>query len=323
MSLNKNIDPTHTQTLQNSYRVAMSKVFDHIIKTINISIGKNNCLRIGEFSYSKIDDSIPNLNKSAIDSTRFRFLDDAEKVIEFNNFVNELVTSELFGAARSAIGSNAISPGLQATITSPGIVTDAVSKMWFSNYVSLGYLNGMSAGSKALLKLKNLPADIRYVIENNTPKSLKKLLESKVHLSRLKLIYNRNYELLKGVTGDMSSHITRILSNGLASGTNPNVIAEELSKDLKTLTNHRATLIARTEMVRAHNHGAISAYEDAGLKEGLIQAEILTAGDGRVCPQCAPYNGKKMSLAKARSLFPLHPQCRCAILPYNPEWDED
>ena len=84
----------------------------------------------------------------------------------------------------------------------------------------------------------------------------------------------------------------------------------------------RLEVIARTEMVRAHNIGSIAMYRDAGLESGIIQAEIATATDDRVCSICKPYNHKKMSFDKAEQLFPLHPQCRCAILPYNPEWEE-
>ena len=321
MPINRKIDPTGTNTLQNAYRVAMSKIFDYIIKLIRISVGENNCLLIGDKIFSKIDDSIPTLNQKAIDSTRFRFLDDSEKVIEFNNWVNDLYESDVFGASSKSITASPISPGLQATISGPAVATEAISKMWFSNYMSLGYLHGLGFGKNELLKMKNIPADIRYLIETATPKNIENLLTSKVHFGRLKLIYSRNYELLKGVTADMSSNISRILTNGLATGTNPKKVAKELSDTVSKLTRKRATLIARTEMIRAHNHGAIAEYEEAGLEEGLIQAEIATAHDNRVCPICAPYDKKKIPLKEALSLFPRHPQCRCAVLPYNPEWE--
>ena len=94
-------------------------------------------------------------------------------------------------------------------------------------------------------------------------------------------------------------------------------------------------MIARTETIRSSNAGAVEAYAQAG----IIQKQWFTAEDARVCPFCAEMHGKIVGVRdnyfnrgdmmeveeaeKASMTFsyedigwpPLHPNCRCTILP--------
>jgi SPP1 gp7 family putative phage head morphogenesis protein len=78
-------------------------------------------------------------------------------------------------------------------------------------------------------------------------------------------------------------------------------------------------LLARTEIIRAHAEGTLNNFELAGLENVELQAEFLTAGDDRVCPICSALSGKIYSIKEARGIIPVHPNCRCTWLPYDPE----
>ena len=70
----------------------------------------------------------------------------------------------------------------------------------------------------------------------------------------------------------------------------------------------RATLIARTETLRAHNEGRKVFYREVGVKK----VKWLTAHDERTCPECAPLDGRVFKIDEAPGP-PRHPGCRCAL----------
>jgi HK97 family phage portal protein len=96
----------------------------------------------------------------------------------------------------------------------------------------------------------------------------------------------------------------------------------------------RSTRIARTETIWGLNAGAIEGYKQSGV---VVAKEWSTAADERVCEWCEPMDGKIIGLEgdyfKMGDTFigrdggklnfqienvghpPLHPQCRCAIVP--------
>lgn len=72
----------------------------------------------------------------------------------------------------------------------------------------------------------------------------------------------------------------------------------------------RAELIASTETTRMFDLGNRAAYESAGIE----RVEFQTVRDELVCPICSPLNGERYPL-KESPRPPLHPRCRCAVLP--------
>jgi SPP1 gp7 family putative phage head morphogenesis protein len=115
----------------------------------------------------------------------------------------------------------------------------------------------------------------------------------------------------------MDTQISRTLTAGLIEGKNPKAVARELSK-VVDLGRKRAETLARTEMVRAHNHANLTTYEEAGIGDVTVLAEWKTAGYN-VCPDCAALEGKVFKISTIRQLIPLHPNCRCVALPYIEE----
>ena len=80
----------------------------------------------------------------------------------------------------------------------------------------------------------------------------------------------------------------------------------------------RSRIIARTEIIRAHHLATINTYREARIEGVKVKAEWSTAGDDRVCPDCADMEGRVFTLDEISTLIPLHPQCRCVALPILP-----
>ena len=107
----------------------------------------------------------------------------------------------------------------------------------------------------------------------------------------------------------------------------------EIAGKYSQWTTVRAEMIARSETIRSSNAGAVAAYRQAG----VTQKEWLVTGDNRLCEFCAPMAGRVVGIeTNFYSLGdtvttetggvlsinyehigypPLHPNCRCAILP--------
>ena len=85
---------------------------------------------------------------------------------------------------------------------------------------------------------------------------------------------------------------------------------------------NRVQMIARTELLRASNLGAISIYR--ANRDVLQGWTWLTAVDDRVCSICAPLDGLEFTFdgepvsgisTTAQIPPPAHPQCRCTVVP--------
>ena len=148
-----------------------------------------------------------------------------------------------------------------------------------------------------------------------------------------------------------SKIIEGILQDASIEGLNPKQIADVLISEGIAATKARANMLARTYTIWSYNEGARSQY----INNGISQMEWLTTMDDRLCPFCAPQNGKVVGVndpfhpageeiiglepdpetgdimvdefgneilanRNIRTLFridhpPLHPNCRCTIVP--------
>lgn len=126
-------------------------------------------------------------------------------------------------------------------------------------------------------------------------------------------------------------------------GMTPTQIAAQLLSEGLAQTEARAQMLAHTGSMWAYNEGAMQRYG----AEGVAVVEWLTAEDDLRCPFCAEMNGKRIETgdaffsagdslviadvgsmkipAGARGFDirhpPLHPNCRCALVPLLDEED--
>lgn len=134
--------------------------------------------------------------------------------------------------------------------------------------------------------------------------------------SKVQFLATRSFNRMEGLTDTMRTQLNTILADGIAQGLGPREVGRRMAKEIEGLTRKRAMVIARTEMAAAHAEGQLDSFEQLGMEELSIQAEILTAGDERVCPQCESLAmGGPYPIEEARGMIPVHPNCRCAWIP--------
>lgn len=112
--------------------------------------------------------------------------------------------------------------------------------------------------------------------------------------------------------------LTNTISEGIKQGQSIPEIRNQIASDFATYSKNQSQLIARTEVLRASN----MASEDAYIQSGIVEAkQWLTFG---ATDECAKYEGQIERLGgnfySADNKFqdgdpPLHPNCRCVILP--------
>jgi len=68
--------------------------------------------------------------------------------------------------------------------------------------------------------------------------------------------------------------------------------------------------IARTETARAQNIGYCQGLDDVGVEK--VQFQVAAAD---YCELCAKLNGKIYTVSAGMNVIPVHPRCRCCMLP--------
>lgn len=143
--------------------------------------------------------------------------------------------------------------------------------------------------------------------------------------------------LIKGnirrFTGSMLSteqdKMAKIISQGIKNGLSIPQIRASMLEAFDQLNKVQADRVTRTEVLRISNQSAVDAWAQSGVVEGK---QWLTAEDDRVDGDCKELNGRIISLSdtyldKGASIGdftnnyadvdepPLHPNCRCVVLP--------
>lgn len=152
-----------------------------------------------------------------------------------------------------------------------------------------------------------------------------------VAIDKVQLLAGRSFDDLENVTDDMSTKMTRELMDGLVQGDSPLEVAKALNEQCD-LGEARSETVARTELVRAHAEGQLTALEGLGVEELGVAVEWSTSGLNEVdkkgrpvspCERCIPMAGVVLKMDEARGMIPFHPNCRCAWLPANVGEDEE
>ena len=144
-----------------------------------------------------------------------------------------------------------------------------------------------------------------------------------IPVERVNILTTRAFNDLEGITNDMNKIIVRTLIDGMTNGLNPRTVGAELNKIVGGYKN-RGTAIARSEMIRAFNEGALDGLENLGAKAIGVMVEWSTSGMGITakgnpspCKKCAPLANLVLTIEEARGLLPRHPNCMCSLIPAN------
>lgn len=140
-------------------------------------------------------------------------------------------------------------------------LTDAVflqggqQQLWFfDSYVGVAYLRGTAQEFANLAQQSPAYSAGRQDLAN--------LLRSRPYQDRIALIRAREFEEMKGLSGQVKADMGRVLSDGLARGLNPREIARNLS-DQAGVEARRAKKIARTEIPTALRRARMDEADDA------------------------------------------------------------
>ena len=128
-----------------------------------------------------------------------------------------------------------------------------------------------------------------------------------------------NLVLAGDVHRELADGIRRTVMSGIATGKGVEGIVRDLGHVVKhpesfrhagskvfRKAQYRMEVIARTEVLRAHNQGRIKFHQQAGVRK----LEWMTMEDERVCPICGPLDGKRFNTGRFPPQ-PAHPNCRC------------
>ena len=294
----KGYDPTHTTALRNAFVRDLKRRFKELKQLIRKAIVDNDCFGINPTHYQM----------SAPVNRQFAFTRSGDKVSSFMTWLQGEVDKGILEVKEL----NQIGKGVNAA--------------WTNKYVYDSYKRGVIRSryemKKAGFDIPSIEATGGVEISMSTP----------FHLDRLGLLYTRTYTELKGTVNDMmDKQISRVLTQGIADGDNPRLLAKKLVASIDgtgmgelSLTDalgrfipaeRRAEILARTEIIRAHHVATIQEYRNWGVEGVNVQAELITAGDDRVCSRCSGLQGKTFTLDQIEGMIPVHPQCRCIALP--------
>ncbi len=134
-----------------------------------------------------------------------------------------------------------------------------------------------------------------------------------------------NYDLVlaSDVQRELADGIKRTILSGIVTGKGTDDIVRDLGRVIEdkesfrhagskvfTKAQYRMEMIARTEVLRAHNQGRMKFHRQVGVKK----LEWMTMADERTCPVCGALDGKQFDIDKFPNI-PAHPHCRCCALP--------
>jgi SPP1 gp7 family putative phage head morphogenesis protein len=155
-----------------------------------------------------------------------------------------------------------------------------------------------------------------------TPEGIDKLATrvfTIVDTNALDFMTNYNLVLAGDVHRELADGIKRTVMNGIATGKGVEDIARDLGRVVKdpesfrhagskvfSKAQYRMEVIARTEVLRAHNQGRIKFHNQVGVQK----LEWMTMEDERVCPICGPLDGKVFDTGRFPRQ-PAHSNCRC------------
>jgi len=284
-------DPTHTKTIRDTYARRLRGRFGSINAAVREGLVENDVLGLGDGGSS--DDAAELAETFAADRVELHAdvdrppdlstLDEAEKTRRFEEWLAEAQESEVLE------------------------VISGEENVWVRRAYERGIEDADSRLKKAGLSVAGEEATDAITVP--------------LHERRLKTLFARNFAELKGITDAVSQQISRELASGLSEGVSPSEMARRLTDRVSKIGKTRATTLARTEIINSHTEAALQRYEQQGVDTVGIEPEVKieTAGDNNVCAEClaaaaaGPWPIDEFRGSEYRP--PLHPNCRCAVLP--------
>jgi len=300
------VDPTRTTALRNAFAGAMNKRFLELLVVIKRAIVTEDVFGLKS--------PIHILQMTTPGERAFAFTRSSAKIEAFMRWLQEQVDRGLLDIrVYEQIGAS-------------------IESSWMNLYIYDSYKRGVI---RARYEMRKAGMQIPTIDESG---GIEMVMATPFHMDRVGVLFTRVFTELKGITDQMSSLISKILSQGMIDGDGAALLTRKLIAAINGagvgdlgLTDslgrfmpatRRATILARTELIRAHHLATIQEYRNWAVEGIKVQGEWKTAGDERVCTACESMEGRIFTLAEIEPLIPLHPQCRCIALPYIKELEK-
>lgn len=281
------IDPTRTATIRRQFIASLKRQFARLKVAIMNKIVKEDALDLTTLF------SVTTHNKA------WKFYTSPEKIEAFQEWLSQQLGDTVTGKSQEVL---------------------------WKAYIQSGYMKGVARSfddtrgnaTKALADTQ----DKMDFYNGSREEFLRSSFSQPVAVEKVQLLAGRSFDDLENITDDMSTRMSRVLVDGLVEGNSPREVGKALSSEVD-LGLSRSTSIARTEIIRAHAEGQLDSLERMGIKEVGVMVELSSAGDDSVCEECASMNGTIMDIDDAHGLIPVHPNCRCAFIPYIPDTEDE
>lgn len=120
--------------------------------------------------------------------------------------------------------------------------------------------------------------------------------------------------------GDLKTGIRRELTQSLILGETNREAARRLA-EVFALSRNGADLIARSALIHAANVARDAVFERN--TDVIAAYKVVATLDARTCFVCASYDGLTASRRDDLPRFPVHPRCRCQVIPITKFENED
>lgn len=222
---------------------------------------------------------------NVVSPRQYEFIRDKDKIAEFNRWLQVEIDKEILGIANGTIEPK---------------------NHWLNVHVGQGY----ERGAKKTRVLAERGIKSLVVIPDYHP------FANPAHIDRAEFLFTRVFNDMKGLTDTMKSQMNRVLSNGMIQGLNPKTVAKDMVGRIDSIGIVRAKLIARTEIVEAHNQASILEgnliAKETGIKE---QYKWLTSLDGRERDKHRAWHNKVYTPNDVSNMIG-EPNCRCSVSLY-------
>lgn len=196
------------------------------------------------------------------------------------------------------------------------VFSQAEAKRWQA-YIQKGFAKGTNrAFDDTARSRKAVQDNLRGYgfVEGKREQFVRTSLTRATAIEKLKLLQQRTYSELSGLTDDLKKKLNRTMTDALVRGLTASETAAKLVKVLK-ISKQRANAIAHTELVRSHAEGQLEAMEQLGVQDVGIVVEWSTAANP--CKLCQPLKGIVLKIGEARGMLPRHVFCCCSWVPAN------
>ncbi|WP_312729361.1 minor capsid protein [Enterococcus sp.] len=116
-------------------------------------------------------------------------------------------------------------------------------------------------------------------------------------------------------TSKLAAQVHKDVEQALIQGTSPEKLARKVKSDFGS-TAYQAQRVINTEVARATTAAQMESYKASGVVNRVMWDATL---EDNTCDECAALDGKVFDIDDAPSL-PIHPNCRCALIPVVDGW---